>query len=298
MREGALWQVRVATPIMMSVAAGDLQTVSGRVRIYYRMHTGAAIGNWIEIQTGMSEFQFPQVGDFAIEFVARDASLNYSQPWIERFKTVPKPALVTLPLLGQVDVQVLRWLMLFGALAVSGFSYVLYELIMRRLSVVRAIHRGFNPYISGEPVRSEEMFFGRRGLLEQIVSTLHNNSIMIHGERRIGKTTILYQLANVLRQIDDKEFWFVPVFIDLEGTSQERLFRLLSEEIAHAVAELPDLAAGQLTALRELRCHGPAEARVYRPRVQSRPAPRATGLGRVRETSSCRPQFASDSAVG
>jgi hypothetical protein len=100
------------------------------------------------------------------------------------------------------------------------------------------------------------MFFGRRELLEQIVSTLHNNSIMIHGERRIGKTTILYQLAKVLRQIDDKEFWFVPVFIDLEGTSQERLFRLLSEEIATTVAELPSLGSSQLEALRALRCHG------------------------------------------
>ena len=217
------------------------------------------LGNWVEAKTGKLEFQFSREGDFAIELLARDASLNYSQPWIERFTAVLKPASATLPFIGQVEIQILRWLILFGALAVGGFSYVLYEIIMRRLNMVRAIQRGFNPYISGEPVRSEEMFFGRRELLEQIVSTLHNNSIMIHGERRIGKTTILYQLAHALRQIDDDEFWFVPVFVDLEGTNEERLFRLLSEEIAHAAAELPNLAASQLAVLRELRCHGPAE---------------------------------------
>jgi ligand-binding sensor domain-containing protein len=253
---GTIWQVRMGTPLMISVAAGDLQTGSGEVRVYYRIHDGSGSGDWMETQPGTLDLEFPRLGGFAVELVARDASLNYSQPWIERFEVIPKPALVTLPLLGEVEMRILRWLILFGTLAVTGFSYVLFELIARRLSVVRAIERGFNPYISGEPVRSEEMFFGRRELLEQIVSTLHNNSIMIHGERRIGKTSILYQLAKVLRQIDDKEFWFVPVFIDLEGTSQERLFRLLSEEIATAVAELPNLGSVQLTDLRALRCHG------------------------------------------
>ena len=118
-----------------------------------------------------------------------------------------------------------------------------------------AIRRGFNPYISGEPVRREEMFYGRHELLQRIVATLHNNSIMIHGERRIGKTTLLYQLANALRQVQDDEYWFVPVLIDLEGTAEEQLFLQLVEDIYQMVITLPDLDPAAARSLQFLACH-------------------------------------------
>src|SRR5690606_38799374 len=82
--------------------------------------------------------------------------------------------------------------------------------------------------------------FGRQELLQRIIDTLHNNSIMIHGERRIGKTTLLYQLSAYLRQVDDPEYWFIPLYIDLEGTAEESFFHFLMEEVLHGVAELPD----------------------------------------------------------
>ena len=124
-----------------------------------------------------------------------------------------------------------------------GFGYVSYEIFMHNHRVSEAVRRGFNPYISGEPVRREEMFFGRHELLQRIVATLHNNSIMIHGERRIGKTTLLYQLANALRQVEDEEYWFVPVLIDLEGTAEDQLFLQLAEDIYQTVVNFPDLEA-------------------------------------------------------
>jgi hypothetical protein len=121
---------------------------------------------------------------------------------------------------------------LLAAMAISGFGYVSFELIRDRMRSYAAMDRGFNPYVSGEPIRSEDMFFGRRQLLQRIVDTLHNNSIMIHGERRIGKTTLLYQLSSTLQQIDDPDYWFLPIYIDLEGTAQEEFFHFLIEEIA------------------------------------------------------------------
>ena len=105
------------------------------------------------------------------------------------------------------------------------------------------MRRRFNPYISGEPVRRVDMFFGRSDLVTRIVATLHNNSIMIHGERRIGKTTLLYQLGNVLRSIQDDAYWFLPVYVDLEGTSESELFHLLMEEIVGVANDLPELTA-------------------------------------------------------
>jgi predicted AAA+ superfamily ATPase len=95
--------------------------------------------------------------------------------------------------------------------------------------------------------------------LERIVATLHNNSIMIHGERRIGKTTLLYQLTNALRQVQDAEYWFVPVLIDLEGTTEDQLFLQLGEEIYQAAIGLPDLSPAALQSLHYLLCHHAAD---------------------------------------
>jgi GTPase SAR1 family protein len=95
----------------------------------------------------------------------------------------------------------------------------------------QVIERRFNPYISGGPVREPDMFFGREELLKRIINTLHNNSIMIHGPRRIGKTSLLYQLANRLRAASDPDYAFIPALIDLEGTAQEEFFHTLMEEI-------------------------------------------------------------------
>ncbi len=94
-----------------------------------------------------------------------------------------------------------------------------------------ALQRHFNPYIFGEPVRQASMFFGRDELLGKIINGLHQNSIMIHGERRIGKTSLLFHLAQRLRRTEDPEWVFIPVSVDLEGTSQDRFFYLLAEAV-------------------------------------------------------------------
>ena len=60
---------------------------------------------------------------------------------------------------------------------------------------------------SGEPVRDGDMFFGRHDMLQRIVSTLHHNSIMIHGERRIVWVEGLFDLLQILTHLRgaDKE---------------------------------------------------------------------------------------------
>jgi uncharacterized protein YejL (UPF0352 family) len=113
------------------------------------------------------------------------------------------------------------------------------------------------------------MFFGRHELLQRIVSTLHNNSIMIHGERRIGKTTLLYQLANTLRQINDRDYWFVALYVDLEGTTETTFFHLLMEEIVHHIYTLDDLDTQHLATLDGLHYHS-AQASSYSDREFSR----------------------------
>jgi AAA+ ATPase superfamily predicted ATPase len=84
------------------------------------------------------------------------------------------------------------------------------------------------------------MFLGREALLSQILQTIHNNSILLYGERRIGKTSLQHHLKKRLQQMQDPKFAFFPVFIDLQGTPQERFFWTLGHELFHELGPLLD----------------------------------------------------------
>jgi hypothetical protein len=89
----------------------------------------------------------------------------------------------------------------------------------------------FNPYIAGAPVLDEQMFYGREKLTARMLSTLHRNSLMITGERRIGKTTFLHHLKGVLERDEGGDWKFFPVFVDLQGVPEQSFFHALMGEI-------------------------------------------------------------------
>ncbi|MGD9252920.1 MAG: tetratricopeptide repeat protein [Holophagae bacterium] len=98
--------------------------------------------------------------------------------------------------------------------------------------------RRFNPYIAGAPVLDTEMFFGRERLIERILQTIHNNSLLLYGERRIGKTSLQHQLKRRLQQLDDPNYTFYPVYIDLQGTPEAQFFSTLAEDVFHELEPL------------------------------------------------------------
>lgn len=57
-----------------------------------------------------------------------------------------------------------------------------------------------SPYIAGPPLKTSEMFFGREEDLNWIVQNIggayQKNVLVLHGERRVGVTSLLYQLEN------------------------------------------------------------------------------------------------------
>ena len=57
---------------------------------------------------------------------------------------------------------------------------------------------GSSPYIAGPPVKTKEMFYGRASVFawitENIAGTYQDNVLVLYGERRTGKTSVLYQL--------------------------------------------------------------------------------------------------------
>ena len=72
-----------------------------------------------------------------------------------------------------------------------------------------------NPYIAGSPITGPEMFFGREDVftfIRQALTGQHrDNVLVIYGQRRTGKTSVLYQMS---RQLGDA---YVCIFVDLHG---------------------------------------------------------------------------------
>lgn len=90
-----------------------------------------------------------------------------------------------------------------------------------------------NPYIAGNPVTSPEMFFGRDDVFQFIRQTLigqhRDNVIVLYGQRRTGKTSVLYQLPSHL------DARYLCVLVDLHGLSLEGLGGFLWELANHII---------------------------------------------------------------
>ena len=107
-----------------------------------------------------------------------------------------------------------------SSLALLGVGYA-----VQRTRRRRAVRSRFNPYIAGAPVLEDDMFFGRHKLLARIMNVLHHNSLMITGERRIGKTTLLHHLRKALERDTGTDYQFFPVSTDLQGVPESELLR-------------------------------------------------------------------------
>ncbi|HSF14539.1 MAG TPA: ATP-binding protein [Vicinamibacteria bacterium] len=130
------------------------------------------------------------------------------------------------------------WFYLTVGAILLGFGGLLYG--RRAQKRERLIKRRFNPYVAGAPVLDESLFFGRARLIDRILQTIHNNSLLLYGERRIGKTSIQHQLKKRLERLDDPVYDFYPVYVDLQGTPENRFFRTLADDIFHDLAPMLD----------------------------------------------------------
>lgn len=248
-------QIVNGTDAALHFSAGDLQTDRARLAVFQRL-VGPGLGAaWAPLTGEHLTLHFSEPGDYTLELMARDQSFNYSDIASMRMTSVVPPVEIEVPVLGLVATGPLRALMLLGSIALLGAGYITWEVLNDRRRSLDAVERAYNPYISGEPVRRNDMFFGRRDLVQRIVDTLHNNSIMIYGERRIGKTSLLYQLVMVLREVADPDYWFVPIFVDLEGTPQEIFFHYLIEEIVIGIESLKNADEELLPHLDRLRLY-------------------------------------------
>lgn len=88
-----------------------------------------------------------------------------------------------------------------------------------------------NPYIVGHPVKSSQMFFGREDVFQFIEQNLRgavqDRTIVLYGQRRTGKTSLLYQLVE--GRLGEE---FIAVLIDMQALV------LLVETTADFLAEI------------------------------------------------------------
>ena len=106
-----------------------------------------------------------------------------------------------------------------------------------------------NPYIAGPPIRSSDLFFGRRELLNEVRTWLESYSVILLGPRRSGKTSFLYQLAEA--KGDDRTVTYIDLhtFAGDSGSSlvsglrQEILRGCLKKSVKDAPVDLRELQA-------------------------------------------------------
>lgn len=92
-----------------------------------------------------------------------------------------------------------------------------------------------NPYATGNAVGGGPAFVGRGDVFDEVLSILRhsqNNTILLYGQRRIGKTSVLKELN--ARLLKEKEHICFPVFFDLQDKAQLPLETLL-QELAHRI---------------------------------------------------------------
>ena len=76
-------------------------------------------------------------------------------------------------------------------------------------------------------------------MIRRILSTIHNNSILLCGKSGTGKTSILLHLKERLVAIEDPSTIFFPVYIDLHGVSEDLLFATVADEVLSQLAFAP-----------------------------------------------------------
>jgi len=96
------------------------------------------------------------------------------------------------------------------------------------------------PYVTGMPLKTGHLFVGREDVFayikEHLFGAYQNNVIVLHGQRRTGKTSILYRLKTVLADTH------VCVLVDMQGKAARGMLDFLYSLADDIVYELEDRA--------------------------------------------------------
>ena len=117
---------------------------------------------------------------------------------------------------------------------------------------------GLNPYIAGPPIKTGEMFFGRHTALNWVVDHLigkHGHNVLIlYGERRTGKTSLLYQIERLpnfadgtyifaLVDFQDMSYWMNSTSQFYYGLAQRLTDKLVKQGVRISAPSLEEFGA-------------------------------------------------------
>ncbi|MCP4403635.1 MAG: hypothetical protein GY801_40810, partial [bacterium] len=88
-----------------------------------------------------------------------------------------------------------------------------------------------NPYIAGNPVFGQGKLIGRENIVRDVERMLRNpyaHAVVLFGQRRIGKTSVLLHLEQVLLTKQE----YLPVYVDLQGN-----MRISLDEMSYGIAQ-------------------------------------------------------------
>jgi hypothetical protein len=107
----------------------------------------------------------------------------------------------------------------------------------QRKRKVRAQHI---PYVEGPAIDDPNKFFGRTRLIHTIRDGIVHNHFALIGDFRIGKTSLQKQLSFMLQSLEHPQFYFVPIFVDLQHfePGERSLFHFLAQQLARNIKEL------------------------------------------------------------
>ncbi len=79
--------------------------------------------------------------------------------------------------------------------------------------------KAIDPYVVGAPLTSDKMFVGRGDILriirDNLAPSAGQNILLLRGQRRTGKTSVLFRLVDTLHK--DSEGAYIPVLVDFQG---------------------------------------------------------------------------------
>ncbi len=104
---------------------------------------------------------------------------------------------------------------------------------------------GYNPYVVGPPVNQAPSFVGREAIIAWVGRELgvSTNVLVLLGQRRIGKTSLLKYLEHYLPR--DR---FLPIYFDLQGRERQHVGAVLAD-LARDLAEAANLEMEEVDSL-------------------------------------------------
>ncbi len=121
-----------------------------------------------------------------------------------------------------------------------------------------------NPYIIGRPITKSKYFFGRKDIFDFINDNLINKQkiILLHGQRRIGKSSLLHQIPGHLPRD------FVCFILDLQDKAQLPLSDVLYN-LATEILDSLNLSSDEITlpSVRELENNPNIFSRNFLPQI-------------------------------